>query len=293
MYSYRPQYLASPILNLYQQCLAPHLTRSMATEAPLPSSPSLITDLSQLHPALTPAIPVRRPPPPAAAVLTTVYSFPFMEPLRFVNYPATHLHLPLRRDILHRAVVFEGDAARQGTAHVKHRFEVRGSSRKVRPQKGTGMARLGDKKSPMVRGGGHTFGKHARDLSTKLPRKVYDLAWRIALSYRYRRGELIIVDKMRDVETDRGKQWIPVILNKNGWGREAGRSLIISRDPLRRMRAAMEENAEHGRILQEGEVDVKDLLGMGRLIIEKRSLDAMIKAHRSDLEREVARASYD
>ncbi|KAL8823387.1 MAG: hypothetical protein Q9191_005903 [Dirinaria sp. TL-2023a] len=265
----------------------------MATEAPLPSSSSIITDLSQLHPALTSSIPVRRPPPPAAEVLTTVYSFPFMEPLRFANYPATHLHLPLRRDILHRAVVFEGDAARQGTAHAKYRAEVRGSNRKIRPQKGTGMARLGDKKSPMLRGGGHAFGKHARDLSSKLPRKIYDLAWRTALSYRYRRGELVIVDKIIDLEEDVDERWVPLIFKRNGWARENGRSLIISRDPLRRWKGAMDERAEYGAVFQEGEVDVKDLLGMGRLIVEKRSLDAIIKAHISDLGTEVARATYD
>ena len=265
----------------------------MATEAPLPSSPSITTDLSQLHPALTVSIPVRRPPPPPAEVLTTVYSFPFMEPLRFATYPAAHLHLPLRRDILHRAVIFEGDAARQGTAHVKHRFEVHGSDRKIRPQKGTGRARLGNKKSNILRGGGHAFGKHARDLSSKLPRKIYDLAWRTALSYRYRRGELVIVDKIRDLEEDVDERWVPLMLKRNGWAREHGRSLIISRDPLRRWRGAMEERAEHGMLLQEGEVDVKDLLRMGRLIVEKRSLDAIIKTHVSDLKTRVARAHYD
>ena len=55
----------------------------------------------------------------ASDVLTTIYNFPTMEPLRFETYPANHLHLPLRKDILHRAVVFEGDATRQGTASTK------------------------------------------------------------------------------------------------------------------------------------------------------------------------------
>src|SRR5215469_10770260 len=57
-------------------------------------------------------------------VLTTLYSFPTLEPLEFVHYPSTHLLLPLRRDLLHRAVVYEGDKHRQGTASTKWRSEV-------------------------------------------------------------------------------------------------------------------------------------------------------------------------
>jgi len=265
----------------------------MATEIALPSPYPLSTDLSRLHPSLTPSIPALRPPPPVPEVLTTIYSFPTMEPLRFASYPSTHLHLPLRRDILHRAIIFEADAARQGTAHVKHRSEVAGSGRKIRPQKGTGSARLGDKKSPMLRGGGHAFGKSARDFSSKLPRKVYDLAWRMALSYRYRRGELIVVDKIRDLEEEVDERWVGKIMRGNGWGAADGRSLIVTRDAVPRWRGALEKRGRHGVLLREGEVDVKDLLGMGRVIFEKRSLDSIIKDHVSDLEREVARARYD
>src|SRR5438874_8149445 len=113
---------------------------------------------------------LQRGPPPGSAddhlLLAT------LEPVRFDWYHAKHLHLPMRRDILHRAVVFEGDATRQGTASTKWRKDVHGSGRKIRPQKGSGRARLGDKKSPMLRGGGVAFGPHPRDFSTGLQRKV-------------------------------------------------------------------------------------------------------------------------
>src|SRR5690242_9859770 len=123
---------------------------------------------------------------PASSVLTTIHKFPTMEPIRFDSYSSKYLYLPLRRDLLHRAVIFEGDATRQGTASTKTRFEVHGSHRKIRPQKGTGKARLGTRQSPMLKGGGKSFGPHPRDFSTELPRKMYDLAWRTALSWRYR-----------------------------------------------------------------------------------------------------------
>lgn len=212
-----------------------------------------------------------------------------MEPLRFAYYPATHLHLPLRRDILHRAVIFEGDAKRQGTASTKWRDDVHGSGRKIRPQKGTGRARLGDKKSPMLRGGGVAFGPHPRDFSTKLPRKIYDLAWRTALSYRYRKGELIVVDNQSDLEQDwRGS--INRIMKANNWGNADGRSLIVTTDKRPKLFEVMSKAGQHGKVKTETDVDVKDLLELGRIIIEKRALDSILREHSSDLNRTVPSA---
>ena len=227
--------------------------------------------------------------PIAPDVLTTIYSFPRMEPLRFAHYPANHLHLPLRRDILHRAVIFEGDASRQGTASTKWRDDVRGSGRKIRPQKGTGRARLGDKKSPMLRGGGVAFGPHPRDFSTKLPRKIYDLAWRTALSYRYRKGELIVVEDGVDIEMSEPR-WIKQIMEKNHWGNADGRSLIVTENVRPNLFQALAGSGEDGRIKTEDDVDVKDLLELGRIIIEKSALDGILGDHASDLNRTVPSA---
>src|SRR5947209_7237437 len=172
----------------------------MATEAPLPTASYQPYDQATPSPSSEYFVPhstTKFSPnkdPSESQVLTTIYSWPTLEPLRFEQYSSKHLYLPLRRDILHRAVIYEGDMTRQGTASTKWRKDVHGSNRKVLPQKGSGRARAGDKKSPIRRGGGVAFGPHPRDFSTGLQRKVYDLAWRTALSYRYRKGELIILD---------------------------------------------------------------------------------------------------
>ena len=262
----------------------------MATEASLPASSNIDSSLS-LHIPFS-NIPIRRPPPEVPKVLSTVYSFPELEPLRFAEYPTNHLSLPLRRDILHRAVIYEGDMTRQGTASSKHRSEVHGSNRKIRPQKGTGKARLGNKKSPMLRGGGVAFGPHPRDFSTKLPRKVYDLAWRTALSYRYKKGELIIVQKCRDLETEEPR-WLEQIMTRNHIGHADGRSLLVTRDVLPNLFHAMKGAGRHGVVKEEDDIDVKDLLEMGRVIIEKRALDSILRDHSSDLDRTVPSATYE
>ncbi|KAF8640586.1 hypothetical protein AX17_000248 [Amanita inopinata Kibby_2008] len=97
---------------------------------------------------------------------------------------------PIRRDILHLCVTHYLDSLRQGTASTKTRGEVRGSGAKIRPQKGSGRARLGDGQSPMLVGGGVAFGPKPRDFSTKLPRKVIQMGMRVALSAKVRERQL-------------------------------------------------------------------------------------------------------
>jgi len=108
--------------------------------------------------------------------------------------PTVFAH-PIRRDILHLCVVHYRDSLRQGSANTKTRGEVRGSGRKIRPQKGSGRARLGDGQSPMLRGGGVAFGPRPRDFSTKLPRKVIQMGMRVALSAKLREKAFGLVEK--------------------------------------------------------------------------------------------------
>lgn len=258
----------------------------MATEAPLPfDQPQAPLGIS------------RRPPPPEPEAITTVYSFPTFEPLRYANYPQNHLLLPLRRDILQRAIVFEGDNSRQGSANTKWRDEVHGSNRKMRPQKGTGRARMGDKKSPLIKGGGVAFGPKPRDFSTKLPRKIYDLAWRTALSYRYQKGQLIIVQKFLDDEIS-GWRWMKKFLDWNDLAK--GGSMIVTRKPAAALRTALLAGKDlprskrvPGMTKSEDDVDVKDLLTYERLVIEKRALDSILQLHSSDLVTSRPAAIYD
>ena len=124
---------------------------------------------------------------------------------------------PIRRDILHLCVVHHLDSLRQGTASTKTRSEVRGSGRKVRPQKGSGKARLGDGQSPMLRGGGIAFGPKPRDFSTKLPRKVIEMGMRVALSARVKEGALGVVETL-DWHSAKTKD-LATRLQDLGWGK--------------------------------------------------------------------------
>lgn len=112
---------------------------------------------------------------------------------RLVFLDPTIFNQPIRRDILHACVTWYRDSIRSGTASTKTRGEVARSGRKLRPQKGTGRARLGDAGSPMLRGGGRAFGPKPRDFSTELPKKIRELGLKIAFSAKLRERKLIVV----------------------------------------------------------------------------------------------------
>jgi large subunit ribosomal protein L4 len=83
---------------------------------------------------------------------------------------------------------------RQGTHKSKERSEITGSTRKLIRQKGSGGARRGDIKSPVLVGGGRIFGPKPRDYSFKLNKKVKALARRSALSYKARENAITVVE---------------------------------------------------------------------------------------------------
>lgn len=83
---------------------------------------------------------------------------------------------------------------RQGTHKTKERGEIKGSTKKLRRQKGTGAARIGDIKSPLLRGGGVIFGPQPRDYSFKVNKKVKQLARKSALSYKAKDENLMVLE---------------------------------------------------------------------------------------------------
>jgi len=83
---------------------------------------------------------------------------------------------------------------RQGTAKTKQRSEIRGSTRKLYRQKGTGNARVGDAKSPIRRGGGRAHGPQPRNYRQNLNKKTKRLARRSALAYKAEAEALRIVE---------------------------------------------------------------------------------------------------
>ena len=75
-----------------------------------------------------------------------------------IDLADSHFGVTPNLGLMHRLLVLQQANGRIAIAHTKHRGEIAGSTRKLFKQKGTGNARMGDKRSPMRRGGGVTFG---------------------------------------------------------------------------------------------------------------------------------------
>jgi len=103
---------------------------------------------------------------------------------------------------------------RQGTHKSKERAEVAGSTKKVKRQKGTGTARMGSVKSPVLRGGGRVFGPRPRNYSFKLNKKLKSLARISALSYKAK-GENILIVEDFNFESPKTKDLLGITSNLN------------------------------------------------------------------------------
>lgn len=101
---------------------------------------------------------------------------------------------------------------RQGTHKTKERWEIIGSTRKIKRQKGTGTARAGSIKSPVMRGGGRIFGPQPRDYSFKLNKKVKQLARKSALAYKAKEECIKVVEDF-SIESPKTKEYSDILNN--------------------------------------------------------------------------------
>jgi len=99
---------------------------------------------------------------------------------------------------------------RQGTHKAKERGEVKGSTRKIKRQKGTGTARAGAIRNPLFKGGGRVFGPRPRNYSFKLNKKVKRLARKSALSTMLKNDKIMVVESF-DFETPKTKNFVEVL----------------------------------------------------------------------------------
>jgi large subunit ribosomal protein L4 len=123
----------------------------------------------------------------------TVYSVEGKE-LRSIELDDAVFGLPINDDVIWYAINNELANKRLGTASTKDRGEVHGSNAKPYKQKGTGRARRGDKKSPLLVGGGTIFGPKPRDFSYTIPKKVKRLAMKTILSLKVQSDTLKVVE---------------------------------------------------------------------------------------------------
>ena len=120
--------------------------------------------------------------------------------------------LPVNDDVIYYAITNELANMRVGTACTKGRAEVHGSNAKPYKQKGTGNARRGDKKSPIMVGGGTIFGPKPRDFSYSMPKKAKQLAIKSILSMQAQSDRFTVVEDFT-VESGKTKDLAQILNN--------------------------------------------------------------------------------
>lgn len=177
--------------------------------------------------------------------------------------------LPIRKDILARVVKWQLAKRRAGTASTKSRGEVRGSTRKIYRQKGTGRARHGSGRANIFRGGGIAHGPKPRDHGFDLPKKVRRLGLKTALSAKAAEGKLIVIDAAK-AESPKTKE-----LRQRLEALGLGSALIVGGEQLDENFSLAARNIAGIDVLPQIGANVHDILRHEHLVLTKDALEAL------------------
>lgn len=177
-------------------------------------------------------------------------------------------NVPVKKSVLHQVVTAQMAAKRSGSASVKRRSDVKGSRHKLYRQKGTGRARKGDIKSPILRGGGVIFGPDPRDFSKKVLKKVRKLALKMALSSKVKEQQLVVVDQI-DLEETKTKVFAGIVSGLN-----AEKALIITAEKNERLELSS-RNLPGVKILQTQGMNVYDILKYPKLVLVQPAIEGI------------------
>lgn len=169
----------------------------------------------------------------------------------------------VRKDLLHRAVQYQRAKAQAGTHKTKTISEISGTTKKPFKQKGTGSARQGSLRSAQMRGGSTIFGPVVRSHAIAMPKKVRQLALKVALSSKQADGTLFIIDSA-DVKDAKTKA-IANTFKKNGWDAP----LIIDGESVNENFAKAARNIKFVDVLPAVGANVYDILRHKQLVLTK------------------------
>lgn len=189
----------------------------------------------------------------------------------------------IHEHLLWETVKWQLAKRRAGTASTKRLGEVRGSSKKVWKQKGTGQARQGSRQAPHWVGGGSVFGPKPRDYGYQLPRKAKKLALRSALSLRASENKLVVLDSF---STDGKTRSVAAALAALGVAQPDHKVLIVdAKDNANLVRGARNLPASQW-IAPEG-LNVYDILRHETLVLTQaaaKQLETALKGQVEDQE---------
>ncbi len=160
---------------------------------------------------------------------------------------------------------------RQGTHKSKERSDLSGSTRKLFRQKGTGGARRGDIKSPLLRGGARVFGPKPRDYSQKLNKKVNRLARKSALSSKATKGKLIVLEDF-SFDAPRTKSYIDIL---NALNLSNEKTLLVTSDYEKNLYLSS-RNIEKASVTRAQDLNTYEILHSTTLILSEGAIEKIV-----------------
>ena len=156
---------------------------------------------------------------------------------------------------------------RQGNAKTKERAEIKGSTRKIKKQKGTGTARAGSIKNPLFRGGGTVFGPRTRDYGIKLNKNVKKLARKSALSMKLKSKAISVIENL-DFKNPKTKSFVDML---SAIGLEAKKTLLVI-DGLNKNVYLSARNFNKSEVVSDSEISTYKIINAQHLIIEEKAV---------------------
>ena len=156
---------------------------------------------------------------------------------------------------------------RSGTAKSKQRGEIKGSRKKLRRQKGSGMARIGDIKSPILRGGGRAFGPNPRDYSFKLNKKVKRLARKSALTYKAKDNNIIVLEDFT-LDTPKTKDYLNIL---NNLEQADNKTLMVLAEGNNNI-VLSSNNLKKAKVVRASDLCTYDIMNANKLLVLESSV---------------------
>ena len=163
-------------------------------------------------------------------------------------------------------------AQRTGTHKTKGRSEVKGSRRKLRKQKGSGAARVGDIKNPLFRGGGRVFGPQPRSYNFKVNKKVKRLARKSALSHKAKDKNIIVLEDFT-FEKPNTKSYSNFLSNFDLLDNKT--VLVLSESNKNILLSS--RNLKKSRVVLASELNTYDVMNANKLMIMESSINEIEK----------------
>ena len=174
-------------------------------------------------------------------------------------------------------------AKRQGTAKTKERSEVRGGGRKAYRQKGTGMARRGSIRSPLLKGGGTVFGPKPRDYSYKVPKQVRQLARKSALSLKASEEAIKVVSTF-SIDEPKTKEVVKLLAALELTGKKV---LILTAETNKNLHKSA-RNIPGVHVLEAAKTPAYDVINAENLVLLEDSISALESSINTKTEDKVA-----